>query len=498
MTLSTNTSASTLPPVRYFGTDGIRGRVGEFPITPDFVMKLGFAVGQVLQQYGLQQQTSQPSAQTTHTTQRHCVLIGKDTRISGYMFEAALEAGFSAAGVDVRLAGPMPTPAVAHLTRALRFSLGVVISASHNAFTDNGIKFFSGQGNKLPDAFEQAVEAKLSEVLAQGLTCVASPLLGKAKRLTDAEGRYIEFCKSTVAYDFNLRGMKIVVDAAHGAAYHIAPTVLHELGAQVIAIGVSPDGMNINHHVGAVHPQALCAKVIETQANLGIALDGDADRLIMCDHTGRVFNGDELLYVLMKDRLNHQQPSQPNQPNASGVQSAHSGCQGIVGTLMSNFGLEQAALRHGVDFVRAKVGDRYVLEALMQRGWQLGGESSGHVLCLDKHSTGDGLMSALQVLAALQNAKMTLAEITADLVMYPQKMINVRVADGINWQTHAQLQARIEEVSQQLQVNSAAPQGRILIRASGTEPVLRIMVEAKTQQIAEAAARYLSESFGIE
>jgi phosphoglucosamine mutase len=395
---------------QYFGTDGIRGRVGTVPITPDFVMRLGYAAGKVL---------AQTEQSALSATSRPAVLIGKDTRISGYMLEAALEAGFAAAGVDVMLAGPVPTPAVAYLTRALRLSAGVVISASHNLFQDNGIKFFSASGNKLPDAVELAIEAQL----AQPMSCVSSEKLGKAKRLDDARGRYIEFCKSTFPNELDLRGLKIVVDCAHGAAYHIAPDVFHELGAEVIAIGNQPNGLNINDKHGATEPAALSAAVKEHAADIGIALDGDADRLLMVDASGRIYNGDELLYVMVKDR------------------HANGGLEGAVGTLMTNMAVETAFKKMGVGFARAKVGDRYVLEVLQERGWYIGGEGSGHLLFLDKHTTGDGIVSALQVLSALQRSQHTLAESTADMSLWPQTLINVKVQAGFDWQKKYQAHA---------------------------------------------------------
>ncbi|SNT33295.1 phosphoglucosamine mutase [Noviherbaspirillum humi] len=437
---------------KYFGTDGVRGKVGEAPITPDFVMKLGYAAGKVLAQ--------------TEDGGRPTVLIGKDTRISGYMLEAALEAGFAAAGVDVMLAGPMPTPAVAYLTRALRLSAGVVISASHNPFQDNGIKFFSAQGNKLPDAVEQAIEAALE----LPMDCVASERLGKAKRLPDAQGRYIEFCKSTFPNELDLRGLKIVVDCAHGAAYHIAPNVFHELGAEVTAIGNNPNGLNINDRVGATAPAALSAAVKEQGADLGIALDGDADRLLMVDAAGRIYNGDELLYIMVKDRM------------ATGP------VKGAVGTLMTNMALEVAFRNMGVGFARAKVGDRYVLEVLQERGWQVGGEGSGHLLFLDKHTTGDGIISALQVLSALKRSGKTLAQLTEDIVMYPQSLINVRVGSDFDWQRSPELLAEKESVEAELR-----GEGRVLIRASGTEPLIRVMVEAKQAAVAERMAQRIAD-----
>lgn len=441
---------------QYFGTDGIRGRVGTAPITPDFVMRLGYAAGKVLAQ-------SEQSALSA--TSRPTVLIGKDTRISGYMLEAALEAGFAAAGVDVMLAGPVPTPAVAYLTRALRLSAGVVISASHNPFQDNGIKFFSASGNKLPDAVELAIEAQL----AQPMSCVSSEKLGKAKRLDDARGRYIEFCKSTFPNELDLRGLKIVVDCAHGAAYHIAPDVFHELGAEVIAIGNQPNGLNINDKHGATEPAALSAAVKEHRADIGIALDGDADRLLMVDASGRIFNGDELLYVMVKDR------------------HANGGVDGAVGTLMTNMAVESAFKKMGVGFARAKVGDRYVLEVLQERGWHIGGEGSGHLLFLDKHTTGDGIVSALQVLSALQRSQQTLAESTADMSLWPQTLINVKVQPGFDWQKNTKLMQAKEQAEKKL-----ANEGRVLIRASGTEPLIRVMVEARDAELARSLAEEIA------
>jgi phosphoglucosamine mutase len=438
---------------KYFGTDGVRGRVGEAPITPDFVMKLGYAAGKVL-------------TQTEAEGAKPVVLIGKDTRISGYMLEAALEAGFAAAGVDVMLAGPVPTPAIAYLTRALRLSAGVVISASHNPFDDNGIKFFSASGNKLPDSVEAAIEAALEAPM----TCVPSERLGKAKRLFDAQGRYIEFCKSTFPNELDLRGLKIVVDCAHGAAYNIAPDVFHELGAEVVSIGNKPDGFNINAGVGATSPRVLSLAVTEHNADLGIALDGDADRLLMVDATGRTYNGDELLYVMVKDRMRT------------------SKVDGVVGTLMTNMALEVAFGEMDIEFARAKVGDRYVLEVLQERGWLLGGEGSGHLLVLDKHTTGDGIVSALQVLTALKRSGKTLAEATADIVLFPQCLINVRVAAGFDWQKNRAVCAEKEAVEAEL-----GDKGRVLIRASGTEPLLRVMVEAEDVNKADSMARRIAD-----
>src|SRR3972149_2353899 len=389
---------------RYFGTDGVRGKVGEAPITPDFVMRLGYAAGKVLVKRARRPGTEHPA-----------VLIGKDTRISGYMLEASLEAGLSSAGVDVMLTGPLPTPAVAYLTRALRLQAGIVISASHNPFEDNGIKFFSAHGTKLPDETERAIEAALDEEMQTN----ASDGLGKAKRIDDAVGRYIEFCKSTFPAELDLRGMKIVVDSAHGATYHIARHVFHELGADVVAIGAQPDGKNINAGYGATAPENLQKAVIEHKADIGIALDGDGDRLVMVDNEGKLYDGDQLLYVIARHR------------QAQG--KLHGG---VAGTLMTNLAFEHAMQKLGIPFKRAKVGDRYVMELLQQQGWQLGGENSGHIICLDKHSTGDGIISALQVLHALRVNKQTLAEATRDLHMYPQVLINVKVDKGVDCLSH--------------------------------------------------------------
>jgi phosphoglucosamine mutase len=435
---------------KYFGTDGIRGEVGKTPIIPDFIMRLGYAAGTVLKQ-------AAPAGE------RCTVLIGKDTRVSGYLLEAALEAGFSAAGVDVMLCGPMPTPGVAYLTKALRLSAGVVISASHNPYQDNGIKFFSPEGDKLSDASELAIEAALDQPLA----CVNSKYLGKAFRLDDATGRYIEFCKSTFPAALNLRGLKLVVDCANGAAYQSAPNVFHELGAEVISIGVEPNGRNINDGCGATAPAALVAKVKEHQADLGIALDGDADRLQMVDSTGRLFNGDELLYVLAKDRVEQ------------GMQLG-----GVVGTLMTNAAIEQAIRALGLQFERANVGDRYVLEQLKKHQWTLGGEGSGHLLCLDQHSTGDGTVAALQVLAAMRKQGKSLAELLHGVNVFPQVLLNVKVAPGYAWQNDAKVVEVVNSIVAQL-----GNAGRVLIRASGTEPVLRVMVEAKELEQAKSCAK---------
>jgi len=437
---------------KYFGTDGVRGLVGQAPITPDFVMRLGYAAGKVL-------------TQAESTTGRPVVLIGKDTRISGYMLEAALEAGFAAAGVDIMLGGPLPTPAVAYLTRALRLSAGVVISASHNPFQDNGIKFFSAQGNKLPDEVEAAIE----EALEAPLECVSSEKLGRAKRLEDARGRYIEFCKSTFPNELDLRGLKLVVDCAHGAAYHIAPDVFHELGAEVIAIGNQPNGMNINDKHGATSPENLAKAVQRHEADIGIALDGDADRLLMVDNTGRIYNGDELLYIMVRDRMS----------------TGH--VQGAVGTLMTNMALEVAFKDMGVGFARAKVGDRYVLEVLQEKGWLIGGEGSGHLLFLDKHTTGDGIISALQVLSALRRCGNSLAACTSDIDLYPQSLVNVRVSPGFDWKKDEAILKEKERVEAEL-----GGEGRVLIRASGTEPLIRVMVEAKYAETAERMAQRIA------
>lgn len=438
---------------QYFGTDGIRGEVGKFPIVPDFVMRLGYAAGQVL-------------AKNAPTHGKPTVLIGKDTRVSGYLLEAALEAGFSAAGVDVMLCGPMPTPAVAYLTRALRLSAGVVISASHNPYHDNGIKFFSANGDKLDDAIELQIEAALNE----SMNCVDSAHLGKAKRLDDAAGRYIEFCKSTFPTHLNLHGLKLVLDCAHGAAYHIAPHVFHELGAEVISIGVHPNGKNINDGVGATAPQALIDKVKQEKADLGIALDGDADRLQLVDATGRLFNGDELLYLIAKSR-----------------KDAGEKVDGVVGTLMTNMAVEKAIEAEGIHFARAKVGDRYVLEQLKEKNWLLGGEGSGHLICLDKHTTGDGIVAALQVLTAIKQSNQTLAQLLQKVTLFPQILINVRYKQGYQWQSDANMQSAITQAEQQL-----AGSGRVLIRASGTEPVLRVMVEAQDAQMAKEQAQKIA------
>ena len=449
---------------KYFGTDGIRGTVGVSPITPDFVLKLAHAVGRVLKQ----------------NEKRPTVLIGKDTRISGYMLESALESGFNSAGVDVVLLGPLPTPGVAYLTRAQRASLGVVISASHNPFEDNGIKFFSAKGAKLPDAWEQQVEAALDEAPVWA----DSASLGRTRRLEDAAGRYIEFCKSTFASELSLRGLKIVVDGAHGAAYQVAPKVFHELGAEVISIGCAPDGLNINLDVGATHPEALVAAVAQHQADYGIALDGDADRLQVVDRRGRLFNGDEILYLMVLERLTR------GSANGNEQRSRRNGeaVPGVVGTLMTNMAVELALKAKGVELVRAKVGDRYVLEELEQRGWLLGGEGSGHLLALDKHTTGDGLVSALQVLQACIRSGKTLAELLADVTLFPQTLVNVRLQPGTDWKTNTRLPLVTREVEAEL-----GNTGRVLIRPSGTEPLVRVMVEARDPVQAKTCAERLAD-----
>jgi phosphoglucosamine mutase len=436
----------------YFGTDGIRGTVGTAPITADFMLRLGHAVGRVLR-------SKSPKA---------TVLIGKDTRVSGYMIESALEAGFASAGVDVLLTGPLPTPGVAYLTRALRVDLGVVISASHNPFGDNGVKFFSASGEKLPDQWEMDVEA----ALAEPAQWVDSAALGKARRLDDAAGRYLEFCKSTFSQELSLKGLKIVVDGAHGAAYNVAPSVFHELGAEVVCIGCEPNGFNINDKVGATAPQALVEAVLQHGADYGIALDGDADRLQMVDSSGRCYDGDELLYAVVADRLARGQ-----------------GVPGVVGTLMTNMAVEQALHRRGVPLVRAKVGDRYILEELLARGWQLGGENSGHLLVLDRHTTGDGIVSALQVLQAIRRTGQTLPALLDGVQLFPQVMINVRLAVRSDWQQNATLVAEKAQVEREL-----GSDGRVLIRASGTEPVLRVMVETPDRAQAQAFASRLAEA----
>ncbi len=442
---------------KYFGTDGIRGRVGTHPITPEFVMRLGYAAGRVLVK------ADNHLAKDAHPT----VLIGKDTRISGYMLESALQAGLCAAGVNVRLTGPMPTPAIAYLTRALRAQAGIVISASHNPFEDNGIKFFSSLGTKLPDDIEHAIE----EELDKPMDVMASVDLGRVKRIDDAAGRYIEFCKSTFPNDQDLRGLKIVLDCAHGATYHVAPPVFHELGAEVIAIGNQPNGVNINLDCGSTHPQALCKAVVEHKADLGIAFDGDGDRVMMVDSEGNLLDGDQLMYIIAQHR--HQQGALVG---------------GVAGTLMTNLALEHAFNKVNIPFGRAKVGDRYVLEMLVENGWQLGGENSGHILCLDKHSSGDGIIAALQVLAALKAQKQTLTKVGKALTLYPQVLINVPVKQRIDMNANPAIQASVQAAEQALNGS-----GRILLRASGTELKLRVMVEGQDGQLVKKIATQIAE-----
>ncbi|MGL5631319.1 MAG: phosphoglucosamine mutase [Azovibrio sp.] len=440
---------------KYFGTDGVRGRVGVLPITPEFAMRLGYAAGRVLVAQEILPQGVSPA-----------VLIGKDTRISGYLLEAALEAGFSAAGVDVCLVGPLPTPGVAYLTRALRLQAGVVISASHNPYYDNGIKFFSAEGTKLPDSMEKAIEAELDTPMG----CVDSAKLGKARRIEDARGRYIEFCKQTFPNMMDLRGMKLVVDCAHGAAYHMAPSVFHELGAEVHAIGIEPNGLNINAGFGATEPKALQQAVLAQGADLGIALDGDGDRVAMVGPDGKLYDGDQLLYAIVKSRLDQ------------GMEVA-----GVVGTLMSNLALEHALAKLNIPFVRAAVGDRYVVEALTGRGWLLGGENSGHLLCLDKHSTGDGIIAALQVLSAIRQKHQGVDELLGALSLYPQILINVPIVKGFAWKENAVITSAHQIAEAALQ-----GQGRILLRASGTEPLLRVMVEGQDSERVRQQAETLA------
>ena len=435
---------------KYFGTDGIRGRVGQFPITPEFVMKLGWAAGKVLA-----------------CSNGRKVVIGKDTRISGYMFESALEAGLSAAGVEILLLGPMPTPAIAYLTRTLHACAGIVISASHNPFYDNGIKFFSADGTKLPDEVELAIEGMID----QEMVCTDAAELGKAIRINDAEGRYIEFCKSTIPYQTRLKGMKIVVDGAHGATYKVAPCVFRELGAEVIAIGTDPDGLNINEGFGSTNPKALQEAVLQHQADVGVALDGDGDRLIMVDHTGAVIDGDELLYIIAMER------------KAAGHMLG-----GVVGTVMSNLGFEHAMKNADIPFKRAAVGDRYVMEMLQQENWVLGGESSGHIICLDRTTTGDGLISALQVIAAMQHTGKLLAELRGGMSKYPQTMVNVKIAERIDVSVNQPIQQAVKDAEQQL-----GTLGRVLLRPSGTEPLIRVMVEGQDEHQVRVVANELAD-----
>ena len=459
-TLTAVTEGREILARKYFGTDGVRGRVGESPITPDFVMRLGHATGKVLVSHNAGRSRFKAG-------ERPAVLIGKDTRVSGYMLEAALEAGLAAAGVDVCLVGPMPTPAIAYLTRALRLQAGIVISASHNPYYDNGIKFFSARGTKLPDDFESEIEATLD----QPLTCVSSAALGRARRIDDADGRYIEFCKSTFPFEHDLRGLKIVVDCANGAAYHIAPHVFHELGAEVSSIGTDPNGLNINDQVGATAPEALRQAVLAQGADLGIALDGDADRVLMVDAEGTLYDGDQLLFAVVRSRLRQ------------------GAVAGVVGTLMTNLALEHAFAELKIPFARAAVGDRYVMDMLRQKGWLYGGENSGHILCLDRHSTGDGIVSALQVLSAMRDAGSDLRQLLGSLTLYPQKLINVALSKGFPWQDHPLIDAVHREVESELN-----GRGRVLLRASGTEPLLRVMVEGEDSAIVTGAAEKLANA----
>ncbi len=434
---------------RVFGTDGVRGAVGQWPMTPEFVLKLGWAAGKVLGSHG-----------------RRRVLIGKDTRVSGYMFESALEAGFSAAGVDVRLLGPMPTPAIAYLTRTLRASAGVVISASHNPFHDNGVKFFSAHGEKLPDAVEDEIQAMLD----RPLEVIDNRQLGKAERIEDAPGRYIEFCKSTVPIGMSLAGLRVVVDCAHGATYQVAPRVFAELGADVQVIGASPDGFNINEGVGSTHPESLRDAVLEAGADLGVAFDGDGDRVVMVDAQGAIRDGDELLYVIASGR----------------IQQGYAG--GVVGTLMSNLGLERAIEALGHPFFRAKVGDRYVHEALRRERWLLGGESSGHLLCLDRHTTGDGIVAALQVLAEMARRERSLDELLQSMDILPQALINVRIEQPLSVEDPV-IREAVRAAEAQL-----AGRGRVLLRPSGTEPLIRVMVEGESADQVRDVAEGLAEA----
>ncbi|MDH5483812.1 MAG: phosphoglucosamine mutase [Gammaproteobacteria bacterium] len=436
---------------KYFGTDGIRGRVGQGQMTADAVLKLGWAVGRVLASKGNSR-----------------VVIGKDTRISGYMFESALEAGLSAAGIDVRLLGPMPTPGIAYLTRTLRASAGIVISASHNPFYDNGLKFFSAEGTKLPDEIEDEIEA----MFEAPMETVESALLGKAGRVDDASGRYIEACKATIPIGTKFSGQKVVLDCANGATYHIAPSVFTELGARVITLGNTPDGLNINQACGSTHPEKLVQTVLENQADIGIAFDGDGDRVLMVDHTGRVIDGDEILYIIARARLAEGMP-----------------LKGVVGTLMSNMGFELAIKALGLDFARANVGDRYVLECLKEKGWCLGGENSGHIICLDKTTTGDGIVSALQVMAYLAQSEQTLAQALEGLSMFPQVLINVSLPAGADPMSDASVQAAVDAVDVKL-----AGRGRVLLRASGTEPLIRVMVEGEDEQQVTRYAQQIADA----
>jgi phosphoglucosamine mutase len=436
---------------RYFGTDGIRGRVGQPPMTVDFIMKLGWAAGRVLSRSG-----------------RGQVVIGKDTRVSGYMFESALEAGLAAAGLDVLLLGPMPTPAIAYITQAQRATAGIVISASHNPYYDDGVKFFNGDGFKLPDSSEEEIEA----MIEMDLEMVAPEAIGKASRMEDAKGRYIEFCKSSIAFKTSLRGMKLVVDCAHGATYHIAPAVFRELGAEVIELGTRPNGMNINQDVGALYPQNMRAQVLENRADLGIAFDGDGDRLMMMDARGEIVNGDQLLYIITMSRL---------------VNGRLDG--GVVGTQMTNLGFEHALAARKIPFQRAPVGDRYVMARLVEHGWFLGGESSGHIICLDKTTTGDGIIAALQVLEWLVGNDLSLDEACQDMNIYPQTMINVEVGRSLDLETEPCVCAAVKSAESRL-----GDSGRVLLRPSGTEPLIRVMVEGQDAVEVENIAAELAQT----
>ena len=436
---------------RYFGTDGVRGHVGQYPITPDFVLKLGWAAGRVLAKQGTKK-----------------VIIGKDTRISGYMLESALEAGLAAAGLNATLTGPMPTPAVAYLTQTFRAEAGIVISASHNPYHDNGIKFFSSEGTKLPDDIELAIEAELDKEIE----CVDSALLGKAARLNDAAGRYIEFCKSTFPSDLSLSGLKVVVDCAHGATYHIAPSVFTELGAEVVAMGIEPNGTNINHQVGATDVKALQKRVVEEQADLGLAFDGDGDRLIMVDHQGNKVDGDQIAYIIAKDAMRRGELK-----------------GGVVGTLMTNLGMENGLKELGIPFVRAAVGDRYVMEQLLEKGWQIGAENSGHIILLDKVTTGDAIVAALQVLASVVDSKSSLEQLTQGMTLYPQVLENVRFSGDSNPMESIEVKSSVEEVEAEL-----GSKGRVLLRKSGTEPLIRVMVEGEDAALVQASALKIAEA----
>lgn len=443
---------------KYFGTDGIRGRVGDTPITPEFVMHLGYSAGKVLAS----------EDRYLSKDKRPAVLIGKDTRISGYMLESALQAGLSAAGVDVLLTGPMPTPAVAYLTCALRLQAGIVISASHNPFEDNGIKFFSASGNKLSDTTENKIEMGLDAPI----TSMTSAQLGRARRVNDASGRYIEFCKSTFPYHLDLRGMRIVVDCAHGATYHIAGHVLHELGADVVVIGAQPDGLNINQKCGATHSTTIQKAVRQHHADIGIALDGDGDRMIMADKNSVLYDGDQLLYIIARHR------------QQKGLLKG-----GVVGTLMTNLAIENGFNKLGIPFARANVGDRHVLELIQKKSWELGGEGSGHIICVDKHTTGDGIISALQILHAIRSSNKTLAELSRGVTLYPQQLINVKVQKGFDFHAITSIKAAQTKAKRDL-----GDQGRILLRASGTEPLVRVMVEGKSKQKVKYWVEYISNT----